>query len=68
LVLILRSQCFRCTGLMTPPSTTRLAAKNGPAVLLSRAIAIRDGYSSPAPWPSFATHDSTAQSDHGSHE
>jgi transposase len=34
----------------------------------SRAIAICDGYSSPARWPSFATHERTALSDLGSHE
>jgi transposase len=50
------------------PSSTRLVAKNGSAASPSRAIAICDGYSSPARWPSFATRDSTAPSDFGSHE
>jgi transposase len=36
--------------------------------ITKQAIAICDGYWSPAPWPSFATRDSTAASDLGSQE
>src|SRR5438067_3386425 len=50
------------------PSSTRPAARNGSAALPSRAIAICDGCSSPAPWRSFATRDNTAPNDFGSHE
>src|SRR5437764_8033189 len=47
------------------PSSTRPAARNGSAALPSRAIAICNGCSSPAPWRSFATQDSTAPSELG---
>ena len=49
------------------PKHTRPAAKNGSAASPSRAIAICDGSSSPARWPSFDTRDSTAPSGCGSH-
>jgi transposase len=50
------------------PSSTRPAARNGSAALPSKAIATCDGCSSPAPWPSFATHERTAANDLGSPE
>ena len=47
------------------PNSTRPAARNGSAVSPNRAI-ICDGYSSPVPWPSFATRERTAPTELGS--
>src|SRR6516225_3149521 len=42
------------------PRSTRPAARSGSAASPSKAIAICDGSSSPAPWLSFATRERTA--------
>jgi hypothetical protein len=46
--------------------SNRPAARNGSAASPSRAIAICDGYSSPAPWPTFGTPPVADLGNHGS--